>query len=112
VATHWWFSAGDQIRPFIHLGDANAGIRFSHQQMGTMTGQTYNIIGRNASILDLEETVRSIHPAVEVRYTEQDILTHLSIEATSDKILKQGWHPSFSLVDGLGDLLQSFSGFQ
>jgi UDP-glucose 4-epimerase len=106
------FGRGDQIRPFIHVVDASASIRFSLRQMGKMNGQVYNIVGNNASVIDLVETVRIINPSVEVRYTEQDILTHLSIEVTNRKITEQGWQPKLSLEDGLGDLVQAFSGLQ
>ena len=74
------------------------------------TGEVFNVVGDNASILDLVGAVQSFLPEVGVRYTEQDVLTHLSIKVSNQKILERGWQPQCPLEEGLEELTKKFAG--
>jgi UDP-glucose 4-epimerase len=104
------FGQGDQVRPFVHIRDASKAVQFCIKRMSNLDSQIYNVVGDNASILELVRVVQSFLPEVGVRYTEQDVLTHLSIRVSNEKFLGQGWQPQYSLEDGLSDLASRFSG--
>jgi UDP-glucose 4-epimerase len=106
------FGQGDQVRPFIHIRDASAAVQFSMEHWREMSGQIFNAVGINASILDLVEAVKSFLPEIRVRYTEQDVLTHLSIKVSNEKLTGMGWQPAYSLEDGLRELVDQFSGLR
>jgi UDP-glucose 4-epimerase len=103
------FGQGDQVRPFIHVKDASEVIRFCLERLSDDNGEIFNAVGENASVLDLVETVQRIQPDVEVRYTAQDVLTHLSLKVDPGKLLAKGWEAKYSLKDGLGELIAGFS---
>ncbi len=104
------FGQGDQVRPFIHVRDVSAAIRFGLTIQGNLPGNVFNVCGPNASVLELVETLQSINPQVRVHYTEQDVLTHLSIEVDSSRFQSLGWSSRVSLLDGLKDLTVRFVG--
>ena len=84
------FGQGDQVRPFVHVRDASTAVQFCINQFDQYSGEIFNIVGSNASILDLVRAVQSSLPDVGVRYTEQDVLTHLSIMVNNEKALEWG----------------------
>jgi UDP-glucose 4-epimerase len=104
------FGQGVQVRPFIHVKDASDVIRLCLQGISDYKAETLNAVGENASVLDLVETVQAIQPNVEVRYTAQDVLTHLSIKVDPAKLSAQGWKSNYSLKDGLSELISGFAG--
>jgi len=106
------FGQGDQVRPFVHICDASSAVQFCMNKFSQFTGQVFNVVGMNASILDLVKAVQFSLPDVGVRFTEQDVLTHLSINVSNEKFIKQGWQPKFSLEDGLRELIMKFSSLE
>jgi UDP-glucose 4-epimerase len=104
------FGQGDQVRPFVHVRDASAATLFCMSNFEVFTGQVFNVVGDNASVLDLVGAVQSFLPEIGVHYTEQDVLTHLSINASNEKMISGGWQPQCSLKEGLEELTMKFSG--
>lgn len=103
------FGQGDQVRPFIHVRDASNAMCYCLSEFSDLKGEIFNVVGSNASILDLVKMVKTILPKVRVHYTEQDVLTHLSIKVDPHKLLAHGWKADYSLIDGLSELIQGFS---
>ena len=72
--------------------------------------KVFNAVGENASVLDLVTALKSVEPDLKSHYTEQDFLTHLSFEANNSALMDTGWYPTVSLVQGLTELCNSFTG--
>jgi UDP-glucose 4-epimerase len=105
------YGSGEQRRPQVHIADASGAIRFALTHCDTMAGAIYNVVGENVTVLELVEALRGLRPDLNVRYTEQDVLTHLSFAANGDKLNALGWYPAVSLEAGLAELLNHMRGF-
>ena len=114
VANRFAYLAGAkrQVRPFVHISDASTAVRFCLNNFSRTAVQIFNVVGMNASVLDLVNAVQNSLPEVGVRFTEQDVLTHLSINVSNEKFIKQGWQPIISLEVGLRELIMKFSGLE
>lgn len=106
------FGDGSQRRALIHVRDASRIIAFCLIHPELTGGQVLNAVSHNVSVLDLVETFRRLQPEVSVRFTEQDIRTHLSFEADNTRLLALGWRPQDQLESGLAELFQQFRGFR
>jgi len=96
---------GKQQRPLIHVRDASDAIAYCLSHFNLCMGKVFNAHDQNYSVLDLVEIFQSLDPTIRVRYTDQDILTHLSFNISNEKIMKAGWKPKIFLRDGLEELL-------
>jgi UDP-glucose 4-epimerase len=105
------YGAGDQVRSQLHVSDASSAIRFALTHAEQMAGRTYNVVGENVSVLGVVEAIRALRPATGVRYTEQDVLTHLSFAIDGSQLNGLGWYPQVSLEVGLAELLDHMRGF-
>jgi nucleoside-diphosphate-sugar epimerase len=105
------YGDGRQMRPLLHVSDASAAIRFALTHAEQMAGETYNVVGENASVLDIVAAIRALRPTVAVRYTEQDVFTHLSFAVDGGKLNALGWYPQVSIEAGLAELLDHMRGF-
>ncbi len=103
------YGTGEQMRPFVHVRDASAAIRFCLVHPSKTAAETFNVVGENASVLDLVEAVRATKPIVRVRYTEQDILTHFSFAVDGGKLEQLGWYPQYTLEAGMAEIIGRFS---
>jgi nucleoside-diphosphate-sugar epimerase len=72
-------------------------------------GGIFNVVGINASILDLVEAIREIQPDIATHYTEQDIRTHFSFDVSGDKLKQLGWSPRVSLEAGFAEMIGRFT---
>lgn len=106
------YGDGKQVRPQLHVSDASSAIRFALVHPEPMAGETFNVVGENVSVQGLADAIRTLRPGVETRYTEQDVLTHLSFAIDSGKLSALGWYPQVSLEVGLAELLEHMRGFQ
>ncbi len=105
------YGTGKQRRPQLHVADASRAIRFALTHAEPMIGQVVNVVGENVTIGDIVAAIKALRPGVGVRYTEQDVLTHLSFAIDGSKLNALGWYPQVSLEAGLADLLDHMSGF-
>lgn len=95
---------GEQVRPLIHVQDASAALRLALADPSA-NAEIFNVATMNISVNEMAETVRQIAPGVEVRRTEQDVLTRVSFRVHKDKLLGLGFEPRFDLRDGLREML-------
>lgn len=102
------YGKGDQTRPLIHVRDVTAAILFCLTHETETRDTIFNVVGANASILDLVEAVRAEKPDVRVHYTEQDVLTHFSFAVDGRKFQSLGWKPAFTVTAGMAELLKHF----
>ena len=102
------YGDGKQKRPLIHVRDASDAIRFCLRNGELTENRILNVVGENASVLELIEAVRYSMPDVQVRYTEQDVLTHFSFEVDGSALTRLGWKPVFSIEAGMAEILSRF----
>jgi len=106
------YGDGQQVRPQLHVSDASSAIRFALTHSAEMMGGIYNVSAENVSVLEVVEAIRALKPDVEVRYTEQDVFTHLSYAVDGGKFSALGWYPQVGLEAGLAELLDHMRAFQ
>lgn len=106
------YGDGAQLRPQLHISDASSAIRFALTHADSVAGEVYNVVTENTSVLGVAEAIRAQRPGVELRYTEQDVLTHLSFAIDGGKLNALGWYPQVSVEAGLAEMLDRMRGFQ
>lgn len=102
------YGTGEQIRPLVHVRDASQAIRFCLACEPETTGGLFNVVGENASVLDLVEAVRAVKPEVRVHYAEQDVLTHLSFAVDGRKLEWLSWEPRYTIEAGMAEVIGRF----
>jgi UDP-glucose 4-epimerase len=106
------YGDGLQMRPQVHISDASSAIRFALAHSSEMAGKVFNVLGENATVLDVVNAMRTLRPDVDVRYTEQDVLTHLSFAVDGSALNALGWYPQVGLEAGLAELLDHMRAFE
>lgn len=102
------FGTGEQRRPLLHIRDASDAIRFCLEQPDQTTGRVFNVATGNYSINELVEVLRGIKPDLRVRFTDQEILTHLSYEVEVAAVAEAGWSAQADLASELERLTSRF----
>lgn len=105
------FGRGDQVRPFVNIRDACGAIIHCLAAVDKVNGQIFNVVNENASVLELVDVIVDILPDTKIRYTEQDVLTHISMDASNAKLINTGFTPQIPLDEGMTDLLSHFRNF-
>ncbi len=105
------YGTGEQRRPLLHVADASHALRFALAHAEQVAGETYNVVGENARVLDVVAALCALQPAAQVRFTEQDVLTHLSFAVDGGRLNTLGWYPQVSLEAGQAELLGHLRGF-
>jgi UDP-glucose 4-epimerase len=103
--------SGEQVRPLIHIRDASAVLRRCLTDSRT-EGEVINAVMINPSVNQIAHTLQTIVPNTPVRYTDQDILTEISFEVDSTKLMETGFQPQFSLEQGLQNMVARWRGFR
>ena len=105
------YGTGEQRRPLVHVADVSQAIRFVLAHPDRVGDGVYNVVGENARVLDVVAALRALQPAAQVRFTEQDVLTHLSFAVDGSRLNGLGWYPQVGLEAGLAELLDHLRGF-
>jgi UDP-glucose 4-epimerase len=105
------YGSGEQIRPLIHVQDASTVLRLCMSDPRA-EGQVINAVTINPSANYIARTLQSIAADASMRYTDQDILTEISFQVDSTKLLEMGFRPRFSLEQGLREILTRWRGFR
>jgi UDP-glucose 4-epimerase len=103
--------SGEQIRPLIHIRDASAVLRLGLTDPRA-EGEIINAVTINPTVNQIAQTLQTITPGASIRYTDQDILTELSFEIDTTKLLSWGFQPQFNLEQGLREMLGHWQGFR
>ncbi len=105
------YGSGDQIRPLIHVRDASAVLRMCLTDP-RVENEIVNAATANPSINDVAHAIRDLAPGVQLRYTDQDILTEVSFAVDPSKLRDLGFSPQFSLREGLAEVLERWQGYR
>ncbi len=105
------YGSGQQRRALVHVRSAGQSVLFCLFHPAETLGQLFNVVGENVPVQGIADMVQRLQPDVKIRYTEQDIRTHLSFEAGSGALRSLGWAPEDTLETGLTELLNQFGGF-
>jgi UDP-glucose 4-epimerase len=103
--------SGEQIRPLIHVRDASAVLCLCLANAAT-EGQIINAATVNPSVNEVARALQSLVPGATIRYTDQHVLTEISFEVDTTKLLDMGFQPQFSLTEGLEEMLARWRGFR
>jgi len=103
--------SGNQVRPLIHIQDASTVLRMCLDEAKT-EGEIINAVVMNPTANQIAQILQSLVPGSSIRYTDQDILTEISFEVDSSKLLGMGFQPRFNLEQGLREILTRWRGFQ
>lgn len=95
---------GDQWRPIINVRDVALAIKYGIEN--NLNG-IFNIAERNIKIIDLAKEIIKIVPG-EINQTEVLFEDKRNYKVNSEKIVKTGWAPEFSLQDGIISLTEVF----
>ena len=104
------YGSGNQVRPLLHIRDASAVIRFCLVDSNTV-GEVLNAAFLNPTVNEIAGVLQRIVPDAIIRYTDQDVLTEISFEIDSSKVLGLGFEPQFDLDYGLREMLTRWKGF-
>jgi UDP-glucose 4-epimerase len=103
--------SGEQIRPLIHVCDASTVLRLCLAD-SKAEAEIINAVMMNPSVNKIAHTLQKIAPDASIRYTDQDILTEISFEVDSAKLIGMGFRPQFNLEQGLKEMLARWQGFR
>jgi len=102
-----WESARTEKRPYLHVADATDALIFALGRPD-MKGQTYNVIGENASVNRIIEVIKGEVPDVHVTVTPSPSLNQLSYELDGSKIEGLGFRARKGLEDGVREIVGKF----
>lgn len=101
--------SGEQRRPVLHVRDAGKALLTVLQQSPAhLHNVIYNVLADNPRILDIASAFQAIRSSIRTRFTEQDVLSHLTFELDGSNFAATGWRPTVSLSDGLLEMLADF----
>jgi len=102
------YGSGQQRRPIVHVTDAaDAVLRAVSEEAGD--DAIRNVVESNASVLDVVGAIQAARPTAQVRFTEQDVLSHLSFLVDGERMRRSGWQPAKRLADAVGHELARFA---
>lgn len=104
------FGSGEQKRPFIHVNDVARAVAFCLQEPRT-EGESFNVVGENASVNDILALIEPRFPRMQVRHTNKEILNQISYEVDSSKLAALGFAPVLTLRDGIEEFAQLYGAF-
>ena len=96
---------GSQRRPFIHVSNACSAI------LGVLGSElpsgVYSLVQRNASVMEIAEALKSLYPALEMIFVEQDMPRH-GLQVRPSPALEE-WIRHRPLEEELADFATGFS---
>jgi len=101
---------GGQRRPAMHVDDA-ARLIVELLSDTPSPGTILNAATGNPSVEEVKDAILAAKPNTRFRYTEQDILSYLSLEMDSSQLIGHGFEPRYDLISGVSEVLSRFTGF-
>jgi len=104
-----WIGAEKAKRPYLHVKDAVRGFLFAATDKRT-GGQVYNLVGQNASLNELIETIKKHVPNVKIEKKKVE-QPQLSYTLDGSKMRKLGFQTKYTLDDGIKEIVDKFRSF-
>jgi UDP-glucose 4-epimerase len=104
-----WESAQREKRPYLHIQDSCDALIYTLKR-SEMKGQTYNVVGENASINRITSVIAKEIPDLKVVVTPTPNLNQVSYELDASKIARLGFRPKHSMEEGVGEIVAKFQG--
>lgn len=98
-------SALNEKRPYVHVKDASRAFIFS----ASAKSGIFNIVGQNAGIGEIVETIRGFIPDVKIVITKTPSLNQLSYVLDNSKSKKAGYETCYTLKNGVEEIISKFS---
>jgi len=95
-----WKTALHQYRPYLDLGDAVAAIKFIIQQE-IFDRQVYNVVTKNAAIIDILDAISTHIPDITVEYVTTQIMNQLSYHVSDSRFRNKGFESDGVLEQGI-----------
>ena len=76
-----------------------------------MYGETFNLVGQNAGIGEVVDTIKGFLPNVQAVVTSTPSLNQLSYVLDNAKIRKLGFEFRYGLKEGIKDIIDKFEAF-
>jgi UDP-glucose 4-epimerase len=102
-----WRTAGNQRRPYLHVDDAVAAIRFVIARR-LFDNRVYNVVTANATLGDVVAAITHHVPTAEVRYVDSPLMNDLSYAVTTERLRQHGFTARGDLARGIHDTLTAF----
>lgn len=100
---------GDRSRPLVHVGDAARAMRFA---LTELDGGIYNVVGANATVAEIAETVAAVVPDTTVERVTVSDGSPRSCRADGGKLVRAGFEVEYGLVDGIEDVVERVGRFR
>jgi UDP-glucose 4-epimerase len=104
--------SGEQVRALVHVDDACAAIRFMLAHPDATKNEVFNWSTDNVTVAAIADAVRSVHPAADVRFTDQHALAHFSLAVDSSKAAGLGMRAAVDLETGMRGVTERFAHLQ
>jgi len=96
---------GARYRPLVHVGDAARAMRFA---LTALDGGVYNVVGENATVAEIAETVAAVVPETTVERVAVADDAARSCRADGGKLARAGFTTRYGLVDGIEEIVERF----
>jgi len=83
-----WKQNLNLVRPYLSLSDIRNIIGNILKDWNKFSGQTFNVLTRNLSLIDIIEKIKNHQPKITVNYTDCPLLNQFSYEVNTKKIEK------------------------
>jgi len=93
---------GEQWRPLLHVKDVATAI--VHCIKNNISG-LYNLSCKNYKICDIAKAIQTQLPKTSVKYTDGKFEDLRNYRVKNDKILNTGWKASYTLEEGIDEIL-------
>ena len=95
-----WSTAYDQKRPYLDLGDACKAIAHIIRS-DLFDGRVYNVLTLNATVRQVVEAIRTVVPALKVKFVNSQIMNQLSYEVSCARFSATNFRATGSLTDAI-----------
>jgi len=95
-----WSTAFDQKRPYLDLGDACKAIAHIIRT-DLFDGRVYNVLTLNATVREVVDAIRTVVPALEVNFVNNQIMNQLSYEVSCARFSATNFRAKASLLDAI-----------
>lgn len=104
-------SALKEARPYVHVRDVCRAYIWAIKN-DAINGEVINIVGDNWNMSQVLGVIQKFVPNLKYKIVDTPSLNQLSYKLDDSKAKKHGFHPQFSIEEGIKELLNKFSGIE